>query len=72
MPIDIMQVVTEVGGLGIAALVIVFQYRFFTNHSKHLTDNVKENTKTLGGLSDNIKENTNATKGLKDWLKNNK
>ena len=66
------QELIKFGGLGIAALVIVLQYKFFTNHSKHLTDNVKENTKTLGGLSDNIKENTNVTKGLKDWLKNNK
>ena len=38
------QELIQFGGVGLAAIVIILQYKFFTNHSKHLTDNIEKNT----------------------------
>jgi len=53
---------TEFGGLGIAGLIIVLQYRFFSNHAKHLTNNIKENTAVTESLKDAVVQ-------LTVWLK---
>lgn len=68
MEIDVLKLVADLGGLGLAALVILLAYKaisaivpkFLELVANHFT----ENTDALRGLKDSIE-------GLKEWLKEN-